>query len=73
MEICITDELYETMTSGNDNLEKKIFSSCMLALKRHTEDRSIPDILKKGTTQNTEGELYLRIVKKRDSNKSGFM
>ena len=73
MEICITDELYETMMSGNDNLEKEIFSSCMLALKRHPEDRSIPDILKKGTTQNTEGELYLRIVKKRDSNKSGFM
>ena len=36
----------------------------MLALKRNTEDRSIPDILKKGTTQNTESELYLRIVKK---------
>ena len=51
------------MTSGNDNLEK-IFSSCMLALERDTEERSIPDILKKGTTQNIESELYLRIGKK---------
>ena len=52
------------MTSRNNNLEKKNFPSCMLALKRDTEECSIPDILKKGTTQNTEVELYLRTVKK---------
>ena len=34
----------------------------MLDLKRDTEERSIPHKLKyeKSTTQNTEGELYLR-------------
>ena len=41
----------------------------MFALKRDTEERSIPDKLKyrkkKNTTQNTEGELYLRIDKRR--------
>ena len=38
----------------------------MLALKRDTEERSIPDKLKylKSTTQNTEGELYLTIDKR---------
>ena len=38
----------------------------MFALKRDTEERSIPDKLKylKSTTQNTEGELYLTIDKR---------
>ena len=38
----------------------------MFALKRDTEERSIPDKMKyrKSTTQNTEGELYLRIGKR---------
>ena len=38
----------------------------MFALKRNTEERSIPYKLKylKSTTQNTEGELYLRIGKR---------
>ena len=40
----------------------------MFALKRDTEERSIPDKLKyrkkKNTTQNTEVELYLRIDKR---------
>ena len=38
----------------------------MFALKRDTEERSIPYKLKylKSTTQSTEGELYLRIGKR---------
>ena len=49
------------------DLEKCFFSSCMFALKCDTEERSIPDKLKykkKTATQNTEGELYLRIGKR---------
>ena len=42
------------------------FFSCMFALKRGTKERIIPHKLKyrKSTTQNTEGELYLRIGKR---------
>ena len=41
-------------------------SSCIFALKRDTEERSFRDEFKyrKSTTQNTEGELYVRIVKR---------
>ena len=38
----------------------------MFSIKRDTEEHSIPDKLKyqKNTTQNSEGELYLRIAKR---------
>ena len=38
----------------------------MFSIKRNTEEHSIPDKLKyrKSTTQNSEGELYLRIGKR---------
>ena len=38
----------------------------MFSIKRNTEEHSIPDKLKyrKSTTQNSEGQLYLRIGKR---------